>query len=76
MNTAHENLTLAADLAQQVAVVQSTTDQALLRSLTAAAEFDYNAPLPPLKQHPRERLWEPAAVRFRDLPTTEKELNA
>lgn len=66
MTTAHENLALAADLAQQVAVVQSTTDQALLRSLTAA--FDYHEPLPPLNIAPRERLWEPAAVRFRDLP--------
>lgn len=36
--------------------------------------FDPKAPLPPLKQHPRTQLWEPAAVGYRDLPTeTEKD---
>jgi hypothetical protein len=68
MTTAAEHLALAAELKAATLHVQGTTDQALLRSLTAAAEFDYNAPLPPLNIAPRERLWEPAAVRYRDLP--------
>lgn len=51
------------------AIHERKTEQALLRGLVAAAEaFEFMAPLPPLKAHPRERLWEPAAVGFRDLP--------
>lgn len=66
--TAAELNHLAAELATATLEVQGTTDRALLRGLSAAAEFDYNAALPPLNIAPRERLWEPAKVRFRDLP--------
>lgn len=55
---------LSAELTEATQQAEGITNQVQLRGLT----FEYDAPLPPLKQHPRERLWEPAAVRFRDLP--------
>jgi hypothetical protein len=65
--TAAELNNLAAELKTATLEVQGATDQVTLTGLT----FDYNAPLPPLNIAPRERLWEPAAVRFRDLPGVE-----
>jgi hypothetical protein len=51
--TAEENLSLAADLAREAAVYESTTTQHALMGRV----FDYNTPLPPMP-HYRPREWE------------------
>lgn len=66
--TAAEFQALAADTAQEVAEIEGRTEQVLLLGIVAAAEaFDRMAPLPPLKVHPREHSWEPAARHYRDI---------
>ena len=66
--TAAEYLAEAAELADEVTLVQGVTAQQQLRGLM----FDYNAPLPDLNIR-ETRSWEPAARRFRDLNDDEKE---
>jgi hypothetical protein len=67
--TAADYLAEAAELARDVAQAQGATAQVKLRGL---ASFDYNAPLPDLRIT-QARSWEPAARRYRDLTTDEKE---
>ena len=69
--TAAEYLAEAADYATETTLVQGVTAQQQLRGLV----FDYNAPLPDL-HITQGRSWEPAARRYRDLTTDEKEMNA
>jgi len=52
--------------AAQTAAVVANVEQITERIRT----FDYSAPLPPLNIRPQNRLWEPAAVHYRDLETT------
>jgi len=74
--TAAEYQSLASTAAQEITLIEGTTEQALLRGIVAAAEaFDYAAPLPPMPGY-RGRSWEPAARHYRDLTTDEKEMNA
>ncbi len=62
--TAADYQELSAELTKAMQQAEGVTEQVRITGLV----FDYDAPLPPLKQHPRSKLWEPAAVRFRDLP--------
>ncbi|QDG65817.1 hypothetical protein NIBR502772_05950 [Pseudarthrobacter sp. NIBRBAC000502772] len=55
---------LSAELTEATQQVEGATEQVRITGLV----FEYDAPLPPLKQHPRTKLWEPASVGFRDLP--------
>lgn len=72
--TAGELQDLSAELAEDVAQAEGTTEQALLRGIVAAAEaFDHMKPLPQLRAHRPSRLWEPAARHYQNLTETEKQ---
>lgn len=70
--TAQELQQIGAQAAKDTALIEGTTEQALLRGIVASAEaFEYMAPLPDLHIR-RNRSWEPAARHYRDLTEDEK----
>lgn len=66
--TAGELLAEAAQLEQEVALVNGVTDQQRLRGLV----FDPAAPLPDLHITRAAASWEPAARHYRDLTPDER----
>jgi hypothetical protein len=68
--TAAEYLAEAATYAAETTLVQGVTAQQQLRGLLG---FDHDAPLPDLHAARHAASWEPAARRYRDLTTEERE---